>query len=132
MKILYLGDYDPSGLDMIRDIRDRIIEFVMGDHVCEDDTQDFKFSVIPIALTIEQIRQYNPPANPAKKTDPRSKDFIKNHGSTSWEVDALRPEILNQLLTDAIRINIDEDVFNEIVSREHEDKEKLKALYNYL
>ena len=135
IKILYLGDYDPSGLDMIRDIRDRIIEFAMGDfgwEYKEESMNDFGFSVTPIALTREQIDQYNPPPNPAKVTDPRAKDFIKTLGKTSWEVDALRPEVLNQLLDDAIKENIDESVFEEIVSREESDKEKLRSLVSYL
>lgn len=135
IKILYLGDYDPSGIDMIRDIRDRIIEFAMGEFEWDnkDDAMDyFGFSVTPIALTREQINQYNPPPNPAKITDPRAKDFIEKHGKTSWEVDALRPEVLNQLLDDAIKENIDQDAFDEVVEREVEDKKKLRSLTKYL
>lgn len=135
IKILYLGDYDPSGIDMIRDIRDRIIEFAMGEFDWDDKADSmeyFGFTVTPIALTREQINQYNPPPNPAKITDPRAKDFIKKHGKTSWEVDALRPEVLNQLLEDAIKENIDEDVFDDIVGREESDKDKLRKLINYL
>lgn len=77
--LLYLGDHDPSGLDMIRDIQDRLNEFG-----CTVD-------VIPIALTMEQIKQYNPPPNPAKITDKRAKEYIRQFGGMSWEVDALPP-----------------------------------------
>lgn len=133
VKILYLGDYDPSGMDMIRDIRDRTLEFIMGDaDSAIYDEEDFKFSVTPIALTREQINQYNPPPNPAKRTDPRAKDFIKKHGATSWEVDALRPEVLNQLLNDAILENISESMYKKIVNRENADKKKLQSLIQYL
>ncbi len=133
--ILYLGDYDPSGIDMIRDIKSRILEFAMGsyDWETENEAEDyFNFSITPIALTRRQINQYNPPPNPAKTTDPRAKDFIKKFGATSWEVDALKPEVLNQLLTDAIKANIDEDVFDNIVAREQADKDKLRSLTQYL
>lgn len=131
VKVLYLGDYDPSGLDMIRDIRERIIEFQEG---YNDGTlvEQMLFSVEPIALTREQIEQYNPPPNPAKVTDPRAKDFIKKHGRTSWEVDALRPEVLNALLRDAILENIDESLYLDIVNREDADKDKLRSLVDYL
>lgn len=135
VKILYLGDYDPSGIDMIRDIRDRIIEFIIGDYGYQDIDEalsDFRFSIEPIALTREQIRQYNPPPNPAKQSDPRAKDFIAKHGGTSWEVDALRPEVLNQLLDGSIRENINEDIYSEIVFNEKADKKKLKSLIAYL
>lgn len=127
IRVLYLGDYDPSGIDMIRDIHDRTMEFFAGKG--EDDVD---FEIIPIALTREQIQQYDPPPNPAKITDPRAKDFIKKHGSTSWEVDALPPNVLNQLLDDSIRGYIDTDVFDEIVNREQQDKDKLSALVQYL
>lgn len=37
VKVLYLGDFDPSGVDMIRDIRSRVIEFIMGDFSFESE-----------------------------------------------------------------------------------------------
>jgi hypothetical protein len=134
IKILYLGDYDPSGVDMIRDINDRIVEFAKGEYGFDDVESEilFGFSVTPIALTREQIKFYNPPPNPAKRTDPRAKKFIELHGATSWEVDALKPEVLNQLLTDAITDNIDIDQYNEIVSREEADKDSLRSLIPHL
>lgn len=124
VKILYLGDYDPSGIDMIRDIADRSVEF-MGDG-------DFDFEVLPIALTSSQISQYNPPPNPAKLSDPRSSEYIKRHGSTSWEVDALRPDVLNDILTMNIKDLIDEDLYLSIVEKEGADKEKLIKLKTQL
>lgn len=124
--ILYLGDFDPSGMDMIRDIEDRIREFASRDY------EYFPLEVLPIALTKEQIKKYNPPPNPAKRTDPRANKFIEEHGTTSWEVDALPPNILNSLLDRAIQINIDLDRFNKIVSRENNDKKKLEALIDHL
>ena len=79
-------------------------------------------------MTREQITRYRPPANPAKKTDPRSKKFIKKHGSQSWEVDALRPEVLNTLLESSIRSLIDEDLYFEIIRQEEADVKKIKLL----
>lgn len=132
VQIIYLGDYDPSGIDMIRDIRTRIIEFGMGDHPGYDDEGEFlenyPFAVQPIALTRDQIQMYNPPPNPAKVTDPRADKFIKAHGKTSWEVDALRPEVLNEILDDAITGWMDMDLYNSIVESEDADISKLKAL----
>jgi hypothetical protein len=129
-KILYLGDFDPSGLDMIRDIQDRVMEFIKGSSdsiVC-----DMNFSVQPIALTVEQIELYNPPPNPAKIEDPRAKYFINKYGKTSWEVDALRPDVLNSLLEKSILECIDESLYLSIVNREEADKEKLRSLFQYL
>lgn len=131
VKVIYLGDFDPSGVDMIRDIDDRISEFISGD----DDYANksgFRFSIESIALTRKQIKFYNPPPNPAKITDPRAKDYIAKYGPTSWEVDALPPDVLNKLLDEAIRNHMQEDLYDEIVGREDADKQRLRSLVQYL
>ncbi len=126
VKILYLGDYDPSGLDMVRDITDRLKE------LCEegDRTIDFDASVEvrPIALTKEQIKQYNPPPNPAKKTDPRSKWFMRVHGATSWEVDALPPDVMMRTVRREIQKYLDMDLYNAIIEKEKQHMAKLGKL----
>ena len=57
--VVHLGDHDPSGLDMTRDIQERLEMF--GSTAIIDR----------IALTWEQIEEYGPPPNPAKTTDAR-------------------------------------------------------------
>lgn len=127
VKILYLGDFDPSGLDMIRDIQNRITEFQEG-YNDGYAVEEMEFSIDPIALTMDQIKEYNPPPNPAKLTDTRASEFVKKHGYESWEVDALRPEVLNRLLEDAILEEIDEDLYKKTLIKEEEGKRKLKTL----
>ena len=116
--ILYIGDYDPSGLDMIRDIDKRLTEF--GVHT----------KVIPIGLTMKQINKYKPPPNPAKITDPRAKWYIAEHGKTSWEVDSLNPKTLHELVEHNVEKLIDMDLFKERISQEERDKEKLRKIIN--
>lgn len=116
-KILYVGDHDPSGLDMIRDIEERLEEF--GMHDCE---------VIPVALTMEQIEEYNPPPNPAKINDPRAAQYILEHGNESWELDALEPEVLHSITEEAVKEHLDQDLFDNILSQEEIDKIKLEKL----
>jgi len=100
LHILHLGDHDPSGIDMTRDIRDRLRIF--NAHV----------NVQRIALNMDQVQQYGPPPNPAKLTDSRASDYIAQYGYDSWELDALDPSILDDLihdhvdeLTDAMRLH---------------------------
>lgn len=114
--ILYLGDHDPSGLDMIRDIRDRLKEFGVNPTVKQ------------IGLTREQINRYNPPPNPAKITDPRAKWYIEEHGDVSWEVDALNPDILHKLVETNVDKLIDKDRFNGMKEQEEKDKEELRII----
>jgi hypothetical protein len=114
--ILYLGDHDPSGMDMVRDIRSRLLEF--GADV----------EIIPVALTDEQIKTYNPPPNPAKITDPRSSAYIAKYGQYSWEVDALTPTVLNNLIEKEIRGLIDHRRYRDLLIQEDIDIRKLKEM----
>lgn len=124
--ILYFGDHDPSGLDMVRDIEGRVIEFL------QMRFQDYWiggwFKVWQIGLTMAQIEEFNPPPNPAKITDPRAKDYIKKFGSVSWEVDALNPEELHNIIIDAVEGLIDYDLYESMLEKEKEDKKKLRKI----
>lgn len=115
--IIHLGDHDPSGIDMTRDIEDRMSLFGAG-HV----------EVKRIALNMNQIEQYNPPPNPAKLTDTRATDYIRRYGNESWELDALDPATLDGLITDAVLSYRDEDLWDARVEEEDEDKKVLSAL----
>ncbi len=114
--VLYLGDHDPSGLDMIRDIRERLEEFGLED-----------FEVRPIGLTYDQVKKYAPPPNPTKTTDPRGTGYIEKYGHTSWEVDALNPKILHQLVRKNVEGLIDIELFESKIKQEEKDKEKLRS-----
>ncbi len=114
--ILYLGDHDPSGLDMIRDVYDRLSSF------------NVYVDVKPIALTQQQIKKYNPPPNPTKITDPRAVDYIAQYGKTSWELDALKPKVLNKLLRTNIKKLINMNKYNSIIMEEEQEKVKLIEL----
>lgn len=115
--VLYLGDHDPSGEDMVRDIGDRLV--ILG-------VDGNAFHVEKVALTMQQIRQYNPPPNPAKITDSRAAKYIAEHGDSSWEVDALPPNVLASLVSKAIERHIDTGVKAKLLEREHAEREDLK------
>lgn len=117
--ILYIGDHDPSGEDMVRDIEDRLVLFGVR-----------RLEVRKVALTMEQIEEYQPPPNPAKWTDSRAQAYIDKHGDESWEVDSLDPSTLVQLITEQFDELLDRDLMAEVVSREDEQKEKLQAFIN--
>jgi hypothetical protein len=116
VSILYLGDFDPSGLDMDRDIRDRMQEFRIDG-----------LEVRRIGLTMEQVRRLNPPPNPAKITDPRAGQYIARHGNISWEVDALPPEELDRLVRDSIEALTDMGYYNRVIAQEERLKEWLTS-----
>ena len=112
--VLYLGDFDPSGEDMVRDIRDRFVTFGVD------------VDVVKVALGPEQVKQYRLPPNPAKLTDSRAQAFIAKHGASSYEVDAIPPEDLQELVRNSITSHMDMDAYGEWLPREEEHKEKLQ------
>jgi len=120
--ILYLGDHDPSGLDMVNDIRNRVGDLMLG----ADYMQDL-LTVKHIALTKEQIAEYNPPPNPAKMSDSRAPKYVQEHGYESWEVDALPPDVLDAIITEGIEQSINVDLFNKWKVKEEKEKIYLKA-----
>lgn len=78
--LLYLGDHDPSGIDMVRDIRERL-----------NETFQTAVEVVPIALTMEQVTALGCPPSPAKVTDSRYHAYRSEYGDDSWELDAMEP-----------------------------------------
>lgn len=116
--IIHLGDHDPSGIDMTRDIQDRLDLF--GSNVY----------VKRVALTMGQIATYNPPPNPAKITDSRASKYIEEYGDESWELDALEPKVITDLIKNEVTAYRDDELYREICSRESRGKEELKMLCN--
>lgn len=117
--ILYFGDHDPSGLDMVRDITDRVAEFNIDDLIVER-----------VALTWVQIQEHNLPPNPAKMTDTRAKEYIAKYGHESWELDALPAEVLRKLVKQAIYNYVDLEKMDVIITKENTDKEELQEWIN--
>jgi hypothetical protein len=149
--IIHLGDHDPSGVDMSRDIEDRIKLFLehhlMRDHIKKDKVANdiregetiedwisrtgYKaaheiFTLNRIALNMAQVREYDPPPNPAKITDSRATGYIAEHGGESWELDALEPAVLTALIQNEVFALRDIDEWELAVEREDEAKEQLK------
>lgn len=113
--LLYLGDHDPSGEDMVRDVEDRLAMFGV------------RVDVRKLALTMDQVREYNPPPNPAKITDSRARAYIEKYGDESWEVDALPPEVLTQIIEDELDTLVDRELMDQIMAREEEGKKILRT-----
>lgn len=95
--ILHLGDHDPSGKDMSRDIAERLELF--GADV----------EVQRIALNYDQIEEFSPPPNPTKLTDSRAVGYIEQFGYSCWELDALEPRILTNLISTEVEALTDMD-----------------------
>lgn len=105
--VLHLGDHDPSGKDMTRDITDRLKLFTESD-----------FDLQRLALNMDQVDEYSPPPNPAKITDSRATAYIAEYGDESWELDALEPRVISDLIRDAVGVVMDQDAWEAAVEDE--------------
>lgn len=117
--IIHLGDHDPSGIDMTRDIEDRLR--LLGD----DDVANVLY-VDRIALNMDQIQKYGPPPNPAKLTDSRCAEYVRKHGDDSWELDALDPRVITKLIVDTVNMYTDQPLFD---ARKQEQEEHRSILW---
>ena len=115
--VFYLGDLDPSGEDMVRDVRDRLLMFT---------DSEVDLTVTKLALTPAQVEQYGPPPNPTKVTDSRAKKYIEIHGHECWEVDALDPTTLQRVISRAFDQVIDVELMDAIKDREEDGKQALR------
>lgn len=114
--IIHLGDHDPSGIDMTRDIQDRLEMFGADVYVQR------------VALTMEQITAYNPPPNPTKLSDARAEGYINNYGYECWELDALEPKVISDLINDEVSALVYPELFLEIEEKEERDKADIKNI----
>jgi hypothetical protein len=112
--LIHLGDHDPSGLDMSRDNEERMSVF----------TADVELH--RIALNMDQVRKYNPPPNPAKMTDSRVGGYIDKFGEKSWELDALTPQTIRELVENQIKDLIDMEAWEKTQNAAKADKEMLE------
>lgn len=155
--ILHVGDHDPSGLDMSRDIDDRLRLFIVKDwlatwglgmprpvtvgaikqHMREhmrarggtisDDQGPWRIK--RIALNRDQVDRYGPPPNPAKTTDARFRRYVDETGlSESWELDALDPVVLQGLIQDEIERVRDDATWAASYAAMEEDRMTLNEL----
>lgn len=115
--ILYFGDFDPSGKDIKRNIEEYL-----------NVTFGVDAEIILIAITEEQIEEYNIPPAPTKKSDSRSRAFVAEHGDVAVELDAIEPNVLQDIIRDTIKGYYDEDIWNDVEEDEDEGKDNMKEL----
>jgi hypothetical protein len=125
--VLYLGDHDPSGIDMTRDVYERLALFLGQGGFSDDDDGQGGFEnddlhVRRLALNMDQIEQYQPPPNPAKMTDSRAAEYVRRFGNESWELDALEPTVLADLVRTAVEKVRDTTLWQEVEARETQMK----------
>lgn len=110
--LVYGGDFDPSGKDIIRDFVAR--------------TEGAWKDVHHVALTEQQIEEYQLPRLPGKASDSRAAGFVLEHGSLfQVELDALPPEAFIAAYRDVIDQYVDVSTLEATISREDAERDLL-------
>lgn len=117
IRVFYLGDHDPSGIDMTRDVEERLKMY----------SRLGSIEVVRLALNWDQVEQWQPPENPAKETDARFAAYVEEFGESSWELDAIEPRALAALVTNAVEELIELDAWNEAFEKEKQMRADLLA-----
>lgn len=116
--VFHLGDHDPSGVDMTRDNEERLAQFA-----------GVPVQVVRLALNMDQIRKYNPPPSFVKETDARTDSYRAEYGiDECWEVDALTPDVLHEIVRRAIQQVRDEKLWDESLRKEAAHKDELDVI----
>ena len=116
--ILYLGDHDPSGVQMT-DVSNERVQLYSGGGI--------KFE--RIALTLDQVAEFNPPANFVKETDSRTNWYIDTFGTEDcWELDALKPQTVDELIRSHVQPLIDKPAWDATMEREASNKNTLSEI----
>ena len=116
--VFYLGDHDPSGLAMTGILRQQFRLYARQD-----------VEVRRLALGLDQVLALNLPPNPAKESDSRYRKYVLDTGQTdSWELDALSPTFIDDLLESAIRNLIDADAWSKALTHEELGRDQLRRI----
>jgi hypothetical protein len=113
--ILYFGDFDPSGVDITRYVRERM----------QDDFH-IKVEVERIAINGEQLEEYSLPTAPPKQSDSRTAAFEAEHGDETVELEGFQPNDLTVLIREAVEGRFDTDKFDETREREREGRREIR------
>lgn len=111
--VLYFGDFDPSGEDMVRSLRDRLSE--LGSEP----------EIIKCALTPDDIGRYRLPTDFAKKSDTRRDAFVRKFGDVSVELDALPLDVLKNRVVEEVESRIDMKALRRVHRQERKERRRL-------
>jgi hypothetical protein len=114
--IIHLGDHDPSGIDMSRDIQARLEMFGSS------------ATVKRIALNWDQVQEYSPPPNPAKASDSRIDGYRDRFGDECWELDALEPRVIRELIGGEIEALVDQDAWDAQLQVRNNGRKELRKV----
>lgn len=124
--VFYFGDHDPDGWEIPRAAERTLYELAEA-YSRDLDFEDFSVDFRRIALNADQIAKYRPPPFPAKETSARFAGYVQEHGhEDAWELDALEPRVLRNLIESSLAGVYDWSVAREMQRPVTEAREEMK------
>jgi hypothetical protein len=121
--LLVLSDFDPEGEDIAHSFARSL----------RDDFDVGEIDAIKVALTADQVAEMNlPTLMKAKESSSRFDKFVERHGDDVFELEAVPPERLQEILREAIDNVLDMEAFNAEVDAEKRDAARLDGLRSSL
>lgn len=114
IQILYFGDFDPSGEDIYRNIQETLEKLGLV----------IKFE--KIAITKDQIEKYDLPPLPSKKSDSRARKFIEQYGDKTVELDAIEPNILQEIIKKAILKHFHSETYEKVKEIQEQRRKEIE------
>jgi hypothetical protein len=121
--VFYLSDCDPAGWQMGVSVSRKLQAFKAGFY------PDLDFELRPVALTPDQVREHDLPSEPMKDTESRADRWFEAFGVYQTEIDSiatLQPELLNEIVRDAIRPFFDTGLDRRVREARHEWEERAR------
>ena len=120
MVVVYVGDYDPSGLQIAKTLETKLTEHL--DYAAEDfDLEAPELTFWRVAITAQQIIDHDLPTKPVKSTQSRAKYDIEQ----TVEAEAMPPDILRGIVADAFEPMLDKEVLNQLRTVEASERHDL-------
>jgi hypothetical protein len=119
--ILYFGDFDPSGEDMVRSLRERLANPDLPNGGSSPE-------IVKCALTFQDIERHDLPPDFTKTTDSRREAFVARYGDVAVELDALPVGALRERIVGEVRARMDLDALEASREQEREDRRRLDDL----
>lgn len=134
----YLGDFDPSGFDIERDLREKLERY--SGRTCygpEDDPRFIDpdqdgFAWTRLGVNKSDFDEFDLVRLPIKRGDCRAKGFVDRHGTFGAEIDAIPPTELRRRVTAAIDEHIDFDRWNKLIAVEEAEKRTFELMLSNL
>jgi len=121
--VYILSDFDPAGFRIAEKIEAGLREHLPIEQGLE---------AVRVAVSYEQIREYDLVTRPVKKSDTDAEEFMRRYGDVSCELEAMPPTTVRRLLTEHLHEHMSADRLRVLKLAEEEERKGLAQIHDLL